>query len=202
MKLLTTSLREKLLANGRANRDADGLPREHGYIDHKPVVKLFTPDAGCTWLLTEIDPDDPDRRLRPVRSRLRLSRTRLRQPVRTCFRARQAGPADRARVSFHANQDAIRLRRRGTGARRDQSVRCVMNDQHSTAAPLSEMTRRYIWLLSRAARRQSVLERAALALADGGQCHDCQSRRGRVVTRPPTLRAPARYRGCAAGIPA
>ena len=23
-----------------------------------------------------------------------------------------------------------------------------MNDQHSTAAPLSEMTRRYIWLLS------------------------------------------------------
>ncbi len=25
---------------------------------------------------------------------------------------------------------------------------CVMNDQHSTAAPLSEMTRRYIWLLS------------------------------------------------------
>ena len=26
MKLLTTSLREKLLANGRANRDTDGLP--------------------------------------------------------------------------------------------------------------------------------------------------------------------------------
>ena len=25
-----------------------------------PVVKLFTPDAGCTWLLTEIDPEDPD----------------------------------------------------------------------------------------------------------------------------------------------
>ena len=61
MKLLTTSLREKLLANGRANRDADGLPREHGYIDHKPVVKLFTPDGAATWLLTEIDPDDPDR---------------------------------------------------------------------------------------------------------------------------------------------
>jgi hypothetical protein len=60
MKLLTTSLREKLLANGRANRDADGIPRERGYIDHKPVVKLFTPDAGCTWLLTEIDPEDPD----------------------------------------------------------------------------------------------------------------------------------------------
>src|ERR1700730_641357 len=60
MKLLTTSLREKLLANGHANRRADGLPRENGYIDHNPVVKLFTPDAGCTWLLTEIDPEDPD----------------------------------------------------------------------------------------------------------------------------------------------
>jgi hypothetical protein len=28
--------------------------------DFLPVVNLFTPDAGCTWLLTEIDPDDPD----------------------------------------------------------------------------------------------------------------------------------------------
>lgn len=25
-----------------------------------PVVKLFTPDAGATWLLIDIDPDDPD----------------------------------------------------------------------------------------------------------------------------------------------
>ncbi|WP_439331030.1 DUF2958 domain-containing protein [Mesorhizobium carmichaelinearum] len=24
------------------------------------MVKLFTRDAGATWLLTEIDPDDPD----------------------------------------------------------------------------------------------------------------------------------------------
>lgn len=30
-------------------------------IDFLPVVKLFTPDGGCTWLLTEIDPDDHDR---------------------------------------------------------------------------------------------------------------------------------------------
>jgi Protein of unknown function (DUF2958) len=28
--------------------------------DHRPVVKLFTPDVACTWLLTEIDPDAPD----------------------------------------------------------------------------------------------------------------------------------------------
>jgi hypothetical protein len=24
--------------------------------DPKPVVKLFTPDANCTWLFTEYDP--------------------------------------------------------------------------------------------------------------------------------------------------
>jgi hypothetical protein len=25
-------------------------------LDFKPVIKLFTPDAQCTWLLTELDP--------------------------------------------------------------------------------------------------------------------------------------------------
>jgi Protein of unknown function (DUF2958) len=29
--------------------------------DSFPVVKLFTPDAGATWLILESDPDDPDR---------------------------------------------------------------------------------------------------------------------------------------------
>lgn len=29
--------------------------------DHEPVVKLFTPDGNATWLLTESDPDDPNR---------------------------------------------------------------------------------------------------------------------------------------------
>ncbi|MEA2959538.1 MAG: hypothetical protein QOJ58_5489 [Alphaproteobacteria bacterium] len=29
--------------------------------DHFPAVKLFTPDGSATWLLTEADPDDPDR---------------------------------------------------------------------------------------------------------------------------------------------
>ena len=28
--------------------------------NHKPVVKLFTPDAQCTWLLSEVEPDNPD----------------------------------------------------------------------------------------------------------------------------------------------
>lgn len=58
MKLLSKTLHQRLLSNGTINtqRQRDGLDT----IDHPPVVKLFTPDAGCTWLLSEIDPDDPD----------------------------------------------------------------------------------------------------------------------------------------------
>lgn len=44
----------QLLANG--HRTAGGES-----IDPPPVVKLFTPDSGATWLLAEIDPDDEDR---------------------------------------------------------------------------------------------------------------------------------------------
>jgi hypothetical protein len=44
--------RERLLANGRLSAAGEEL-------DPLPVVKLFTPDANATWLLTELDPDDP-----------------------------------------------------------------------------------------------------------------------------------------------
>ena len=54
MKLLTDAQRRELTANGE--RSAAGEE-----IDPRPVVKLFTPDAGATWLLTELDPSDPDR---------------------------------------------------------------------------------------------------------------------------------------------
>ena len=58
MKLLTKSINEALLRNGRirAALEEDGRAE----ADFIPVVKLFTPDAGCTWLLTELDPDEPD----------------------------------------------------------------------------------------------------------------------------------------------
>lgn len=58
MKLLTKAIHEQLLRNGRlrAERAEQGLSE----VDVIPVVKLFTPDANCTWLLTELDPDDPD----------------------------------------------------------------------------------------------------------------------------------------------
>jgi hypothetical protein len=51
--LITDEQRVLLLANGRETlRNPD--------FDPAPVVKLFTPDAGATWLLSEIDPDDHD----------------------------------------------------------------------------------------------------------------------------------------------
>ena len=54
MKLLTNAQIAELLANGAvAARGED--------YDPKPVVKLFTPVSNATWLLTELDPVDPDR---------------------------------------------------------------------------------------------------------------------------------------------
>jgi hypothetical protein len=52
MKLLTKSQESQLLKNGSP---------EHREKDHAPVVKLFTPWTGCTWLLTELDPEEPRR---------------------------------------------------------------------------------------------------------------------------------------------
>lgn len=53
MILITSEIRAALIANGEKTRAG---------IDHDPypVVKLFAPDAGATWLLSELDPDDPD----------------------------------------------------------------------------------------------------------------------------------------------
>jgi hypothetical protein len=51
--VMSAAVIEKLLANGHCT--AGGVE-----IDPAPVVKLFTPDANATWLLTEIDPDDED----------------------------------------------------------------------------------------------------------------------------------------------
>ncbi|KXF91845.1 transposase [Phaeobacter inhibens] len=40
----------------RLQRQEQGLDEP----DLMPVVKLCTPDAACTWLLSELDPDCPD----------------------------------------------------------------------------------------------------------------------------------------------
>lgn len=47
---LHTKAQLAALTNNHANRDNTGH-------DPKPVVKLFTPWAGATWLITELDPD-------------------------------------------------------------------------------------------------------------------------------------------------
>lgn len=51
--LITEEQRALLLANGRECL-------ENPDFDPVPVVKLFTPDASATWLLTEMDPDHHD----------------------------------------------------------------------------------------------------------------------------------------------
>lgn len=54
MKLITKEQHDKMLEQGKANAE------RAGGIDFMPVVKLFTPDANATWLLTELDPENPD----------------------------------------------------------------------------------------------------------------------------------------------
>jgi Protein of unknown function (DUF2958) len=51
--LIPSHIRDQLLANGA--RSAAGED-----IDPIPLVKLFTPDANATWLLTELDPERPN----------------------------------------------------------------------------------------------------------------------------------------------
>ena len=49
-RLLTDELRIRLLLQALSD-DRDG----------PPLVKLFCPDGAATWLISEVDPDDPDR---------------------------------------------------------------------------------------------------------------------------------------------
>jgi hypothetical protein len=56
MTLFTQKQTEKLIANCQAQ--IVRMNSEQPDIDFKPVVKLFTPDAQCTWLLTELGLDD------------------------------------------------------------------------------------------------------------------------------------------------
>ena len=57
MKLITEAQQRQLQDNGRQQQELMGTDE---VLDFMPVVKLFTPDANATWLLTEIDPTDPD----------------------------------------------------------------------------------------------------------------------------------------------
>lgn len=56
MTLITKTQTEQLIANCQAQ--IVRMDAGESDIDFKPVVKLFTPDAQCTWLLTELRLDD------------------------------------------------------------------------------------------------------------------------------------------------
>lgn len=56
--LIPNDLFEQLLDNGRQQQVR--IMADKPEIDFKPVVKLFTPSSGATWLLTELDPHEPD----------------------------------------------------------------------------------------------------------------------------------------------
>lgn len=50
MILMTSEQRQQMLENGK--------PENFGK-DHMPVIKLFLPGTACTWLLTELNPEEP-----------------------------------------------------------------------------------------------------------------------------------------------
>jgi hypothetical protein len=59
MLIFTKQVLAKLAKNGAATRAAQAAGEREP--DHKPVVKIFNPCGAATWLLTESDPDEPDR---------------------------------------------------------------------------------------------------------------------------------------------
>ena len=58
MEPLPQSILDQLAANGHANQERFEACEDT--IDFPPVVKLFTPDGGATWLLSETEPEEPD----------------------------------------------------------------------------------------------------------------------------------------------
>jgi hypothetical protein len=56
MTLFTKTQTAQLIANCQAQ--IARMDSQQPDIDFTPVVKLFTPDAQCTWLLTELGLDD------------------------------------------------------------------------------------------------------------------------------------------------
>jgi hypothetical protein len=58
MKLLTQSQEQRMRENAAIN--AARTEKDGKTEDFQPVVKLFCPWNGATWLLTELDPEDPD----------------------------------------------------------------------------------------------------------------------------------------------
>lgn len=56
--LLTDGQRARMLENGREN--AERIEDDGDTHNFWPVVKLFCPWGAATWLLSELDPNEPD----------------------------------------------------------------------------------------------------------------------------------------------
>ncbi len=119
--LLPLGIKRHLLINGRLNA-AERIAQDGDTIDFFPVVKLFTPDASFTWLLTEIDPENQDVAFGlcdlgmgcPELGSVSLAEiAALRRPTR---------PSGGARSRLRSRQVSDRLRRRSPSARPYQDV--------------------------------------------------------------------------------
>lgn len=58
MNLLTAEQRARMLRNGRDN--AECINEDGDTHAFWPMVKLFCPWGAATWLLSELDPNEPD----------------------------------------------------------------------------------------------------------------------------------------------
>jgi hypothetical protein len=58
MKLITSDQERRMRENSAVN--AASAEKDDKTEDFQPVVKLFCPWNGAAWLLTELDPEDPD----------------------------------------------------------------------------------------------------------------------------------------------
>jgi len=54
--IFTADVMRKLLANGAATRTAQAAGKSEP--DHVPVIKIFNPYGGATWIFTEIDENE------------------------------------------------------------------------------------------------------------------------------------------------
>ncbi len=58
---ITNSLGQVLISEDHFKKMIEnGKNCQEDKHDPVPVVKLFTPDSGATWLLSEVDPENPD----------------------------------------------------------------------------------------------------------------------------------------------
>lgn len=55
MKLITKAQLQRLHRNYEKNQKI--IETSEDALDFKPVIKLFTPWANCTWLLSELSPE-------------------------------------------------------------------------------------------------------------------------------------------------